>query len=99
MPWSRREICGRIAIPHAGGKRFRKGEGEMEQENKELLEKRAEYNRLFKAQDYFYVRAASRANLSEAAFWILYRQRRTLSRSAAVFLFIATGGCGIAKGP
>ena len=44
----------------------------MEQENKELLEKRAEYNRLFKAQDYFYVRAASRANLSEAAFWILY---------------------------
>lgn len=44
----------------------------MEQENKELLEKRAEYNRLFNAQDYFYVRAASRANLSEAAFWILY---------------------------
>ena len=33
----------------------------MEQENKELLEKRAEYNRLFKAQDYFYVRAASKS--------------------------------------
>lgn len=44
----------------------------MKKTDQELLEKRAEYNRLFKAQDYFYVRAACRANLSEAAFWILY---------------------------
>lgn len=44
----------------------------MEKPDKELLEKRAEYNRLFKEQDYFYFQAASRANLSEASFWILY---------------------------
>ncbi len=37
-----------------------------------IAEKRMIFDRLFKEQDYFYYQAAAKANLSEAAFWILF---------------------------
>lgn len=39
---------------------------------KRISEKRMLFDRLFKEQDYFYYQAAAKANLSEAAFWILF---------------------------
>ena len=37
-----------------------------------IAEKRMMFDRIFKEQDYFYYQAAAKANLSEAAFWILF---------------------------
>ncbi len=40
--------------------------------DEKIAEQRMIFNRIFKEQDYFYYQAAAKANLSEAAFWILF---------------------------